>query len=158
SGYSVSTRAASSVAVRVLPIPAGPATVTSRLPRRRPASSSSSCSRPTKLVSWTGRLLGGNGSAGKSVSHPAGSDLLPGRLEPVTGHGDEEVSRWCLSPAAEPVVEPVGHMAGPVRPEEAGSRRAQSVLLALIDHELLGRRDLLQEPVRVLDRAQLVAL
>src|SRR5215831_8228545 len=94
----------------------------------------------------------------KSVSHPAGSDLLPGRLVHATGHVDEEVSRWCLRPAYQPVNDPIRHMAGPVRPEEAGSRRTQSVLLALIDHELLGRRDLLQEPVRMLDRAQLVAL
>src|SRR5215469_16545276 len=63
SGCSESIRAASSVARRVLPMPAAPATVTMRARRSRRASSSSSRSRPTKLVSWTRRLFWGRGSA-----------------------------------------------------------------------------------------------
>ncbi len=59
SGYSPSISRATSSASRVLPRPDAPVMVTSRACRRTAASSVSSGSRPTKLVSWTGRLLDG---------------------------------------------------------------------------------------------------
>jgi hypothetical protein len=52
-------RAAASSARRVLPTPPGPVSVSSRAPRSRRLTSASSRSRPTKLVSGTGRLPGG---------------------------------------------------------------------------------------------------
>ncbi len=58
SGKSSAARAASWSDSRVLPVPPGPVRVSSRVVASSPAASSSSASRPTKVVSCTGRLLG----------------------------------------------------------------------------------------------------
>ncbi len=55
-GYSSSSWPATLIASRVLPAPPEPVSVTNRAPRNSRLTSSSSCSRPTKLVSVTGRL------------------------------------------------------------------------------------------------------
>ena len=59
---------------RVLPVPPGPVSVSSRVVASRPAAASSSASRPMNVVSWVGRLFGRASSdrrAGKSAGRPA---------------------------------------------------------------------------------------
>ena len=56
SGNSSTTMVANSIASRVLPLPPGPVSVSSRLPASNRRSSVSSCSRPTKLVSGRCRV------------------------------------------------------------------------------------------------------
>ena len=58
SGKSSDDRAASWSDSRVLPVPPGPVSVSSRVPASSRAAVSSSASRPTKVVSWVGRLFG----------------------------------------------------------------------------------------------------
>src|SRR5580692_521441 len=74
SGISSVSRAAASMASRVFPVPPGPVRMTSRDSPSSLLTRFSSSSRPTKLVSWAGRLLvrgtAGTGSAGAG---PAGA-------------------------------------------------------------------------------------
>ena len=72
SGKPPATRRANSTATLVLPAPPGPTTVTSRCSSTSLASSRSSRSRPTKLVSRSGRLWGGAAGASPGASR-AGS-------------------------------------------------------------------------------------
>ena len=73
SGYVSSTSAATCSARRVLPAPPVPTSVSKDVAASSRLTSAISCSRPTKLVSWRGRLFGstssersGGNSAGRS--------------------------------------------------------------------------------------------
>ena len=65
------TRAAASIASRVFPVPPGPVRMTSRDSPSSLLTRFSSSSRPTKLVSWAGRLLVRCGPAAAGAG-PAG--------------------------------------------------------------------------------------
>ena len=76
SGKSSAARAASWSDSLVLPVPPGPVSVSSRVSARKRAASSSSASRPMKVVSCVGRLFGRASSvrrAGNSLGRPSAS-------------------------------------------------------------------------------------
>ena len=82
-----STSAASCRLRRVLPVPPGPVSVSSRVVASRRLASATSRARPTKLVSWVGRLFGAASSersAGNSEARPGDDHLVdPFRLGQV---------------------------------------------------------------------------
>ena len=65
--------AAASIASRVFPAPPGPVSVSARPPARSRSISRISRSRPTKLLSWTGRLCGRRPTARWAVAARLGS-------------------------------------------------------------------------------------
>src|SRR6202042_2160087 len=75
SGIWSASRAAASMARRVFPVPPGPVRMTSRPSPSNLLTRFSSSSRPTKLVSWAGRVSAGAGPAGtgSAGAGPAGT-------------------------------------------------------------------------------------
>ena len=93
SGYSSARLAATWSARRVLPVPPGPVSVTSRVLARSARISSSSRSRPTNDVSSIGRLLGRASSeriGGKSAGRPSITSC-------AIRSGRRSLSRWAPS-------------------------------------------------------------
>ena len=104
-GPAPAAAAATWAASRVLPLPPGPASVTSRPPASRPRTSPASVSRPTNPVSCTGRLFG----MASSERSGAGFDELEDPLGAVRSG-----SRWT----------PRSCSVTPVRAAATGPRRA----------------------------------
>ena len=124
SGNSVAAACASSMAKRVLPMPPGPVTVNRRAVVSSRRASASSRSRPTNVVSETGRLFGRASTvrrAGKSAARPSMTSWLrrsgsgksrrrkaprsrqvtpPGRESPTRPRVAAETTTWPPWPAA----------------------------------------------------------
>ncbi len=140
SGKQSSRSAAVCAASRVLPQPPAPVSVSSRVSLRAAAMSSSSCSRPTKLVSCSGRLFG-SASSERSGSALAGRS---GWFSAKTCSGrPRSRSRWVplstsVTPAGSCSIDEVVHGAreqrlttvgDPPQPRAATQRDAEVIAL-----------------------------
>ncbi len=90
SSYSSTNAEATARARRVLPEPPGPVSVSKRASASRPSTSEISRSRPTRPVSWRGRLLGERprpGFPGNSTTDPGSPVVFLGAGCGVSGIG-----------------------------------------------------------------------
>ena len=102
SRYAPISDEAASIASRVLPVPPGPVRVRARAPCRSRSIWRTSRSRPTKLLSWTGRLCARGGVRRRSRRSPDGG-ASGAAASSAVATGAEAVGGGCAEPAFQDV-------------------------------------------------------